>query len=161
MPLGANNTLGLAGRGASSGPPLTTGFSRSQFYQSARPLGPVPQDHGSLRPERRAAGAGGGRCHAGCALYSVEGPGEGLGCGNPGRGLHSLRGGQKATQEGKPMPEYRRKKGSDAWHWCTNCSNWPKGTAGVDYDSQYTKPSAGELDNECKSKEAAKTCTSS
>lgn len=20
---------------------------------------------------------------------------------------------------------YRKKKGSDTWHWCRNCSNWP------------------------------------
>ena len=55
------------------------------------------------------------------------------------------------------MPEYRRKHGSDTWHWCRNCSNWP--TSG--YDSQHTKPTSGELDNECKSKDNAGTCTKS
>lgn len=49
---------------------------------------------------------------------------------------------------------YRRKKGSDTWHWCTNCSNWPTSN----YDEQRTKPTTGELDNECKRKEAARTC---
>jgi hypothetical protein len=53
---------------------------------------------------------------------------------------------------------YRRKKGSDAWHWCENCSNWPTGTAGKDYDESYTKPTSGELDNECKAKEKDGTC---
>lgn len=53
------------------------------------------------------------------------------------------------------MPEYRRKKGSDTWHWCRNCSNWPK----WDYDSQSSKPTSGELDNECKAKEKAGDCT--
>lgn len=52
------------------------------------------------------------------------------------------------------MPEYRRKKGSDTWHWCTNCSNWPTS----DYDVRYTKPSDGELDNECRAKEKADSC---
>ena len=52
------------------------------------------------------------------------------------------------------MPEYRRKKGSDTWHWCTNCSNWPT----ADYEVRYTKPTHGDLDNECKSKEAAGNC---
>lgn len=50
--------------------------------------------------------------------------------------------------------EYRRKKGSDTWHWCRNCSNWPTSN----YESQYTRPTTGELDNECKAKEAAKNC---
>ena len=49
---------------------------------------------------------------------------------------------------------YRRKRGSDTWHWCTNCSNWPTS----DYEEQRTKPTTGELDNECKAKEAAGTC---
>jgi hypothetical protein len=50
--------------------------------------------------------------------------------------------------------EYRRKKGSDTWHFCRNCSKWPTS----DFDVQYTKPTTGELDNECRSKEAAGTC---
>ena len=49
---------------------------------------------------------------------------------------------------------YRKKKGSDTWHWCRNCSNWPIS----DYDERDTKPTSGELDNECKAKEAAGTC---
>ena len=47
--------------------------------------------------------------------------------------------------------EYRKKKDSDTWHWCTNCSNWPTS----DYDSRDTKPTYGELDNECKAKDRA------
>lgn len=56
------------------------------------------------------------------------------------------------------MPEYRKKKGSDTWHWCTNCRDWPTGTAGVDYEVSQTKPSTGELDNECRSKDARGEC---
>ena len=50
--------------------------------------------------------------------------------------------------------EYRKKKDSDTWHWCTNCSNWPTS----DYDSRDTKPTYGELDNECKAKDKAGDC---
>ena len=55
--------------------------------------------------------------------------------------------------------KYRKKKGSDTWHWCTNCSNWPKGVKGVDYEERNTKPTDGELDNECKAKERDNNCT--
>ena len=44
--------------------------------------------------------------------------------------------------------EYRRKKNSDTWHWVRTCSNWPTS----DYVSQNSKPTSGELCNECKSK---------
>ena len=52
------------------------------------------------------------------------------------------------------MPEYRKKKESDTWHWCKNCSKWPTSN----YDVQHTKPTTGELDNECKAKEQNKQC---
>ena len=48
------------------------------------------------------------------------------------------------------MKEYRKKKGSDTWHWVPSCSNWPTS----DYDSHSGKPTYGELDNECKAKDA-------
>jgi hypothetical protein len=54
----------------------------------------------------------------------------------------------------KKMPEYRKKKGNDTWHWCTNCSNWPTS----DYDVSDSKPTSGELDNECRAKEKEGTC---
>ncbi len=54
--------------------------------------------------------------------------------------------------------EYRKRKGSDTWHWCTNCSQWPTS----DYDSQNVlagrRPSSGELHEECLSKEKDQTC---
>ena len=52
---------------------------------------------------------------------------------------------------------YRRQKDSDTWHWCRNCSNWPES----DYVEQKTKPTSGELDAECKSRNAAGTCRKS
>lgn len=52
--------------------------------------------------------------------------------------------------------KYRKRKGVayDSWHFCTNCSKWPES----DYDERNTKPTDGELCNECKSKEASKNC---
>jgi len=49
---------------------------------------------------------------------------------------------------------YRRKKGNDTWHFCSNCSKYPTS----DYDTSTTKPTTGELCNECKGKEKASNC---
>lgn len=53
------------------------------------------------------------------------------------------------------MAKYRRKKNSDTWHWCTNCSKWPT-TDFVEHDG---KPTSGELCDECKGKEKNNNCT--
>lgn len=56
------------------------------------------------------------------------------------------------------MPQtgpWRRRSTSDAWHWCTNCSNWP--TSG--YETSHTKPTSGEFDNECLAKTKAGNCS--
>jgi len=53
------------------------------------------------------------------------------------------------------MPLYRRLTYSDTWHWCKNCSNWPTNS----FHSSATKPTYGELCNECKSKENAGDCS--
>lgn len=50
---------------------------------------------------------------------------------------------------------YRKKSGSDTWHYCKNCSKWPTS----DYTENATKPTSGELCNECKGKENNGTCT--
>ncbi|RKE85707.1 hypothetical protein DFO46_2508 [Rhizobium sp. AG855] len=50
---------------------------------------------------------------------------------------------------------YRRRKDKDAWHWCKNCSNWPKS----DYVEQSSKPTSGELCNECLAKDKAGNCS--
>ena len=57
------------------------------------------------------------------------------------------------------MPTYRKRKGSDTWHWCRNCPNWPTS----DYDEVTTRdrPSSGELDNTCLAKERNGTCSTS
>lgn len=43
---------------------------------------------------------------------------------------------------------YRRRKESDTWHWCRNCSKWPKSN----YESRASKPTSGDQCNECKAK---------
>jgi len=53
---------------------------------------------------------------------------------------------------------YRKKKGSDTWHWCKNCSNWPT----YDYDEKEVgagRPSGGELCDECIGKEKSGNCS--
>ena len=50
---------------------------------------------------------------------------------------------------------YRRRKGTDTWHFCRNCSNWPTSN----FDEQYSKPTTGEFDNECLAKDRNRTCT--
>jgi Protein of unknown function (DUF2442) len=50
--------------------------------------------------------------------------------------------------------EYRRREGSDTWHWCRNCSTAPKS----DYRTRKTRPSEN-LCNECKAKERAGNCS--
>ena len=52
------------------------------------------------------------------------------------------------------MTTYRRKKGSDTWHWCKNCTNWPI----TDYIISHIKPTSGELCDQCKSKEKNNNC---
>ncbi len=50
---------------------------------------------------------------------------------------------------------YRKRTGSDTWHFCSNCSNWPTS----DYDSKTSKPSSGELCNECQGKKKNNNCS--
>lgn len=52
--------------------------------------------------------------------------------------------------------KYRRRRDSDTWHWCRNCSNWPTSN----YVEQATKPASGEFDNECRAKEGSRNCRS-
>jgi uncharacterized protein (DUF433 family) len=47
---------------------------------------------------------------------------------------------------------YRRRKGSETWHWCSNCSTWPDS----DYEEQTTF--TGERCNQCSAKEQMGNC---
>jgi hypothetical protein len=49
---------------------------------------------------------------------------------------------------------YRKIKGRDVWHWCKNCSKWPKSN----YDERSGKPSSNELCDECRSKAKRGDC---
>lgn len=53
---------------------------------------------------------------------------------------------------------YRRKNDRDAWHWCKNCSNWPKGGSDYAEIEAPVRPSTGEFCNECKAKAARWEC---
>jgi len=53
---------------------------------------------------------------------------------------------------------YRRHKGKDVWHWCTNCEDWPRSNYDEVTVEDGKRPSSGELDNECKAKERAGNC---
>jgi hypothetical protein len=57
------------------------------------------------------------------------------------------------------VPTYRKRKGTDTWHWCRNCSNWP--TSNYEEITTSGRPTSGELDNECRSKEQAGNCRQS
>jgi hypothetical protein len=54
-----------------------------------------------------------------------------------------------------PRGNYRQPHGTDTFHFCKNCSNWPT----VDYDSQSSKPTTGEFCDECLANEKADNCT--
>ena len=53
------------------------------------------------------------------------------------------------------ISEWRRRKGNDTWHFCKNCSNWP---TAAESEIKYTKPTTGELCNECKAKQSNGDC---
>jgi hypothetical protein len=54
------------------------------------------------------------------------------------------------------MIAYRRKKSSDTWHWCMNCTHWPA----ADYYEVTAPnlPDSGELCDECKEKRDKGEC---
>jgi len=49
---------------------------------------------------------------------------------------------------------YRRRGDSKVWHFCTNCSQWPK----TKYIESATKPTYGEQCNQCRSKQTRGIC---
>ena len=61
---------------------------------------------------------------------------------------------RRCSLEGALAVAYRKAKGSDTWHYCTNCSKWPTSN----YDQSAGKPTTGELCNECKGKEKNGQC---
>ena len=53
------------------------------------------------------------------------------------------------------MISYRRRKGTDVWHWCSNCSNWPTSH----YDVRRDEPDSGKFCDECRSKDDNDDCS--
>jgi hypothetical protein len=51
----------------------------------------------------------------------------------------------------------KRKDDRDAWHFCSNCSQWP--TLNVDFEEVVEKPSTGEFCKECESRKASNNCS--
>jgi hypothetical protein len=51
-----------------------------------------------------------------------------------------------------------RASGSDVWHWCRNCSNYPSRPVDQRVLLRGKRPRGGELCNQCKANEAAETC---
>lgn len=60
------------------------------------------------------------------------------------------------------MPTYVRRADNDAWHWCTNCTNYPEPHEIAERVTLPAgqRPDDGELDNQCKSKERDGDCDS-
>jgi len=58
------------------------------------------------------------------------------------------------TKEVFVMPEYRKKVGSDTWHFCPQCKQWPDSN----FDMKYTEPVSGEICNECRTRKDKGTC---
>lgn len=54
------------------------------------------------------------------------------------------------------MKTYRKRVGVDTWHFCRNCSNYP--TSNYEEKQSSTRPTSGELCNECLTKEKADNC---
>jgi hypothetical protein len=54
---------------------------------------------------------------------------------------------------------YRKLKDSDAWHFCTNCSNWPTSPGYEVYSGSATKPTTGQFCDQCLAKQKAKDCS--
>jgi len=50
---------------------------------------------------------------------------------------------------------YRRRRRRETWHFCANCSNWP--TSG-DYNERASKPTTGELCDQCQAKQRHNNC---
>lgn len=49
---------------------------------------------------------------------------------------------------------YRKVTGTDIWHYCQNCSNWPK----VNYLEEKEAPRWGTICGECRAKDVKGEC---
>ncbi|SFN03998.1 hypothetical protein [Thermodesulforhabdus norvegica] len=53
------------------------------------------------------------------------------------------------------MTVYRKKEGSDVWHWCTNCPEYPTGENVIE---RHSRPDYGTLCSLCEVKDRAGDC---
>jgi hypothetical protein len=51
--------------------------------------------------------------------------------------------------------QYRKKRRSDTWHFCSNCSNWPQSP----YNVWMGSGTPSELCEECRSKRRNGNCS--
>lgn len=49
---------------------------------------------------------------------------------------------------------YRKKESGSTWHWCENCSKWPK----EKFESTYNKPDSDKMCKECNKKAERGKC---
>jgi hypothetical protein len=56
------------------------------------------------------------------------------------------------------MPSYIQPPGSDTWHWCRNCSDYPSRIGATERLPEGQRPSDGELCNECRDAERDGRC---
>jgi uncharacterized protein (DUF433 family) len=65
---------------------------------------------------------------------------------------------ESRTKSKHSVLAYRKSKGHDTWHWCENCSTWP--TSDYEEETVSSRPTTGELCNECHGKQRAGNCHS-
>jgi hypothetical protein len=49
---------------------------------------------------------------------------------------------------------YRKRQDADIWHFCSNCSRWPR----FDYIELWVKPTSGKICSECEGKRLQDDC---
>jgi len=52
------------------------------------------------------------------------------------------------------MGGYRRLHGTETWHWCANCTDYPPSN----YQAAASKPSSGEFCPECLANQRSGEC---
>lgn len=68
--------------------------------------------------------------------------------------IHSMSPASEAERS-LAVAGYRKRRGHNTWHSCSNCSTWPTS----DYELRSVMPRNGELCNECESKRAHSNCS--
>jgi hypothetical protein len=53
------------------------------------------------------------------------------------------------------LPRVYRRKAGGAWHWCRNCSRYPRGK----FEERLEMPTLSELCRQCRSKESRGECS--